>query len=1190
MKKYFFILLLVSAKLFSQTYNPVNGLLTNKPLGVAQAVPTDMRTRFYDSIHHLYRDYRDTTEVSDYLNLEKWRAGNYLIMVHSGGVLNGDGTYTGGTTEAWWYKNGTARSDLVPLANALGGGIMNTITVNNLSPVFTSSVDATDPANPIVNFTLSNAGAYEYLGNNTGAPAPPTYNVPTLARLGDVAFSSLADLQLMRYNAGTGKWNNFTFAETQRWQNTLDVTNGLLLDHDNSVNGQLHMLSFMNNSNMQFGTNSVGGQFQFWNAGDFPWLVFKNDVGETPTPTNGAMISGSWGGGAIKFYNQSAGGGTPSLQLGVIDNSNNFTSFLTMPTGGYGGNWFQRRIEMPFSNKTSNFVMDGTTAHTHTIIYCTSTMTDVTMVDVTSAGIGNGSLYWVKNGKATGTITVSPFAGQTIDGGSSYVLNPGEAVLLSSISSAGWISLNNAAVAPAAADRFGKEDVTAAENRLFDAGSLYKVDITGSKSAPSDYVFGVNNTGSTGRAIYGTSSGGGWGVIGEAATGVGVQGITNSGLAIIAANSSGSNRGAQGIGATIYFGDAMNIERLDTNLTTTIRNSKFFGASTGTVGNGFGQYFDFDLKSNNVGDRLANRLTWLWTDATDATRTSDFIIGGVESAVTKDLLTLHGNGIVKLNQYTSGAFYQNDTTNYKPVVVSATGELYQSSWMGGGGGGGEANTASNLGGGLSNFDSKSGVDLRFNSFASADFDLGSNLITIDATKWLTQSAAAAAYQPLSANLTTYAGIAPSTDVQTMLGSANNAAIRSNIGAGTGNGDALVANPLSQFASTTSAQLATVLSDETGTNKAVFSDNPVFPQHIAVGATGAISSTELVDISETYTDPAVNYGINLKPTNTYTADNISATYGINVAHTIQANSHNLGGFKAFYSEGNLSTAGSIGGYAGYTNHFSNTSTGTVTETDGFIALNPTNSGGGTIQTAIGVSINSHTTASNNTNLLIGSVTTGNWSIYNNSTYDNYFAGNIQIADKNLIFGTGTGTKIGTSTSQKLAFYNSAPIVQPSGNVSTALSNLGLIASPTISYSDISGGTATLGSISNTGTITIPTVTGTLVQKTISTITSNATWSPAGNASVNIYNITAQAAAVTTISAPSGTPLDGNELYIRVVDNGTARAISGWDAIYSAGTNLAFPTTTTLGKYMIIKFIYNTMNAVNKWQLVAVIDGL
>lgn len=57
------------------------------------------------------------------------------------------------------------------------------------------------------------------------------------------------------------------------------------------------------------------------------------------------------------------------------------------------------------------------------------------------------------------------------------------------------------------------------------------------------------------------------------------------------------------------------------------------------------------------------------------------------------------------------------------------------SWedAGAGGGSGEANTASNLGGGLANFSAKVGVDLRFNSFAAADFDLASNLLTLDAS-------------------------------------------------------------------------------------------------------------------------------------------------------------------------------------------------------------------------------------------------------------------------------------------------------------------------------------------------------------------------------------------------------------------------------------------------------------------------
>lgn len=47
---------------------------------------------------------------------------------------------------------------------------------------------------------------------------------------------------------------------------------------------------------------------------------------------------------------------------------------------------------------------------------------------------------------------------------------------------------------------------------------------------------------------------------------------------------------------------------------------------------------------------------------------------------------------------------------------------------------------------------------------------------------------------------------------------------------------------------------------------------------------------------------------------------------------------------------------------------------------------------------------------------------------------------------FVFGTTTGTKIGTATGQKIAFYNSTPIVQPTGtSVVSALVNLGLVAS-------------------------------------------------------------------------------------------------------------------------------------------------
>lgn len=58
----------------------------------------------------------------------------------------------------------------------------------------------------------------------------------------------------------------------------------------------------------------------------------------------------------------------------------------------------------------------------------------------------------------------------------------------------------------------------------------------------------------------------------------------------------------------------------------------------------------------------------------------------------------------------------------------------------------------------------------------------------------------------------------------------------------GGGDALTTNPLSQFAATTSAQLAGVLSDETGTGSAVFSDSPT----LVTPALGTPSSATLTN--------------------------------------------------------------------------------------------------------------------------------------------------------------------------------------------------------------------------------------------------------------------------------------------------------------------------------------------------------
>lgn len=70
--------------------------------------------------------------------------------------------------------------------------------------------------------------------------------------------------------------------------------------------------------------------------------------------------------------------------------------------------------------------------------------------------------------------------------------------------------------------------------------------------------------------------------------------------------------------------------------------------------------------------------------------------------------------------------------------------------------------------------------------------------------------------------------------------------------------------------------------------------------------------------------------------------------------------------------------------------------------------------------------------------------------------------------------------------------------------------------------------------------------------------------------------------TTIAAPTGSPVQGERLVIRLKDNGTARALT-WNAIYRA-IGVTIPTTTVISKTVYCGFIYNSTDT--KWDCVAV----
>ena len=135
-----------------------------------------------------------------------------------------------------------------------------------------------------------------------------------------------------------------------------------------------------------------------------------------------------------------------------------------------------------------------------------------------------------------------------------------------------------------------------------------------------------------------------------------------------------------------------------------------------------------------------------------------------------------------------------------------------------------------------------------------------------------------------------------------------------------------------------------------------------------------------------------------------------------------------------------------------------------------------------------------------------------------------------------------------------------------------------------YSGSTGSTGTSGYSGFSGKSGYSGFSGVMPVARVQSVSSAATVTPNADAD-DLVIITAQAAALT-LASPTGSPVQGQQLVIRIKDNATARAIT-WNAIYRASDDLALPTTTTVSKTMYIGFIYNSTDT--KWDLVSLINN-
>lgn len=85
--------------------------------------------------------------------------------------------------------------------------------------------------------------------------------------------------------------------------------------------------------------------------------------------------------------------------------------------------------------------------------------------------------------------------------------------------------------------------------------------------------------------------------------------------------------------------------------------------------------------------------------------------------------------------------------------------------------------------------------------------------------------------------------------------------------------------------------------------------------------------------------------------------------------------------------------------------------------------------------------------------------------------------------------------------------------------------------------------------------------------------------------DVYKAEGLTGAITFLQ-PSGTPVDGQKLMIRIEDNGTARGIT-WTTSAGAfrAVGITLPTTTVLGKVMYVGCVYNSTDSF--WDAVATV---
>jgi len=173
--------------------------------------------------------------------------------------------------------------------------------------------------------------------------------------------------------------------------------------------------------------------------------------------------------------------------------------------------------------------------------------------------------------------------------------------------------------------------------------------------------------------------------------------------------------------------------------------------------------------------------------------------------------------------------------------------------------------------------------------------------------------------------------------------------------------------------------------------------------------------------------------------------------------------------------------------------------------------------------------------------------------------------------NVSAGTGTVTSVAATVPSFLSVAGSP--ITTSGTLAITLSGTALpIANGGTGATSLAG--ASIATYSGTETLT-----NKRIDPRVVSAASASTLTPS-IATADVYAYTALAANLT-INAPTGTPVDGDKLIFRILDNGTTRNLD-FTAYTAIGVTL--PTATTASKTTYVGCIYNANNT--RWDVIAV----